>query len=135
MILDSFTLHYRTSDLNFNDKNRIINTLCTDLLKLTQEYRVAVMMTNMIKTKRVAKDQPPRKEPLFGEVLFQSVTNRIMLKKLREKDLGTERESLEAFSSHVFRLQILKASLAKPPSQHEHAYISVSEAGISIFNS
>ena len=64
---------------NNTDKKRLLSEALIDLLKLSWQYKISVIVTNLQKTRHKFGDTGSVVEALFGETLFQTVTNWLRL--------------------------------------------------------
>jgi len=135
IIIDTFAEHFRATDVGYNDRKKMIATALMSLQTLAQKYGICVVLINNMKTGRrdyVAEQlargaqlegvrpMPQSKpEPLFGEELFQCVTNRIML----EKDHNSTEDN-------IIRGKLLKGSIATQFTSYPNAHFQIFEKGI-----
>ena len=116
--VDVWTLYLKTSEGGYGERKRILSNVLVRFLTLAKKYRVAIILVNTLKTRR-DKDQGNKLEPNYGEVMFQSVTNRVMIE--RDMKLGDD----------IFKASLLKGSIFYQMSGSFEMHFQVKESGIS----
>lgn len=101
-----------------------------NLLKVASKFGICVVIVNNMRPGKREYihgsgdqpdtfGQPTKPEPLFGEDLFQSVTNRVMLEK--------DQHSTE---DNIIRGRLIKGSIATYFTAHPTAHFQITEKGI-----
>ncbi|CDW73853.1 dna repair protein rad51 homolog 3 [Stylonychia lemnae] len=144
IIFDTLSEHFKLSDISYQERKRIISQALMGLLELAQKFQISVVLINNMKLQK--KDfqseigggigggisgmgmgnagsgliyQQSKPEPMFGEDLFQCVTNRILL----EKDHQISEDN-------VFKAKLIKGSIANKQSTNTCHFL-ITERGIS----
>jgi len=145
VVIDTFSEHMRLSEVGYQERKKQITQTLMKFLELGQKYQVCFVLVNNMKSAK--KDflqevsgavgpgiaglgignqggglvyQQSKPEPMFGEDLFQCVTNRIML----ERELNTTEEN-------IFKGRLVKGSVAHLySSSAATSHFQVTEKGI-----
>ena len=118
VVFDILTLHLKMADLHYGDKKRILSNVLVTFLKLAKKHNIWIVLNNTLKTSR-NKDQGNKLEPNFGEVLFQSITNRISID--RDIKLGDD----------IFKASLLKGSIFYQRNASFEMHFQIKESGVS----
>eukprot|EP00347_Sterkiella_histriomuscorum_P019316 403342118 len=143
IVFDTFSEHFRLAELSYNDKKRVISQALMNLLELAQRFQICVVFINNMKTakKEFLSEvsggigsgisgmgmgnsgpglmyQQSKPEAMFGEDMFQCVTNRIQL----EKDHNISEEN-------IIKGKLIKGSIANLQSTNT-CHFQVLEKGI-----
>lgn len=121
-MFDTFSEHFRLPDLNYNERKRIISQALMGLLTCAAKHGLSVVIVNQMKNRKkdflhdgpVVSQQSSKPEPLFGEDLFQCVTNRVML----ERDHNSTEDN-------IIRGKLVKGSVASHFPYGPAAYFQV----------
>lgn len=117
--IDDLTLFSKSPDQQHSDKNRVINNVLVMFLKMAKKYDVAIVLINTLRSAKRFEDKGTRFEPRYGEVLFQSVTNRVSID--RDLKLGDD----------IFKAQLTKGSIFYQRNGAFDMHFQVKESGIS----
>jgi len=119
VVFDVLSLHQKMTDLHYGDKKRILNNILINFQKLAKKYNISIVLLNTLKSARQRELAGNRLEPNFGEVLFQSVTNRVTID--RDLKLGDD----------IFKAQLLKGSIFYQRNAAFDMHFQIKESGIS----
>jgi RAD51-like protein 2 len=117
--IDDMTLFSKSSDQQHSDKSKVLNNSLIMFLKMAKKYDVAIVLINTLKSAKRIEDKGTRLEPRHGEVLFQSVTNRVSID--RDLKLGDD----------IFKAQLTKGSIFYQRNGAFDMHFQVKESGIS----
>ena len=123
-------------ELGYNERKRIISQVLMGLLDLAQKHQLCVVFVNNMKLSKkdfltevgggvpstagmYPQQQSSKPEPMFGEDLFQCVTNRVML----EKDHNLTEDN-------VIKARLIKGSIASLQAANATSHFQILEKGI-----
>ena len=110
------------TEVHYGDKKRILNNLLIYYQKLAKQYGVCFVFINVLKSaRRFNRDQDTQNklEPNFGEILFQSMTNRVHID--RDSKIGDD----------IFKASLTKGSLFYQRSSAFDMHFQIKESGVS----
>lgn len=128
--IDTICEHLRGTEIGYGERKRIVSQMLMGLLKVANKFGIAIVIVNNMRPgKREFKEgegdqpdsygQPTKPEPLFGEDLFQAVTNRVMLER--------DQHSTE---DNIIRAKLVKGSVASFFSSNPTSHFQITEKGI-----
>jgi RecA/RadA recombinase len=133
VIFDTFNEHFRLPELGYGERKRILSQALMGLLEMAQKYQLCVVLVNNMKNSKKEflqevggqqnQQQQPwqqsKPEPMFGEDLFQCVTNRVIL----EKDHNLTEEN-------IIKSRLVKGSIAGMQASNPTSHFQILEKGI-----
>lgn len=119
VVFDVLTLHCKMTEIHYGDKKRILNNILITFQKLAKKYNVCIVLMNILKSARHKPDVGVKLEPNFGEVLFQSVTNRVSID--RDMKLGDD----------IFKASLMKGSIFYQRNASFDMHFQIKESGVS----
>ncbi|CAI2374375.1 unnamed protein product [Moneuplotes crassus] len=119
---DPITIHPSKNEKPYQERKRMVNNMLVHFLKLAKKFQVCFVLTNILKSvRKYGKEQSEnitRLEPNFGEILFQSCTNRVHID--RDSRIGED----------VFKATLTKGSIYYERTKEFQTHFQVKESGI-----
>ncbi|CAI2374981.1 unnamed protein product [Moneuplotes crassus] len=119
---DPINIHCSKAERGYQERKRIINNVLIHFLRLSKRFQVCFVLTNILKSVRkfYKESEPTTKlEPNYGEILFQSCTNRVHID--RDSKIGDD----------IFKATLTKGSMFYERTKEFHMHFQVKESGIS----